>query len=139
MVKVIGVKLHTDRLKRMSGARSKSTLNKALYAAGQLIEIEAERSITDGAVSGAGHVPAPWGSAPNADSRALDTGIHTVIVGDGRVNVESTAPHAAPMEFGFITKAGNYVGPWPYMLPAAVKKRPEAQALISEAVRRTTR
>lgn len=134
VVKVIGVRLHTDRLKRMSGARTKSTLNKALYAAGQVIEIEAERSITAGSVSGAGHVPSAPGEPPNADTRLLDTSIHTVAVGDGRVNVESTAPYAAALEFGTSRMAAR-----PYMLPAAVKKRPEAQSIISEAVRRSTK
>lgn len=134
MVKVIGADKFSDRLKRMSGARTKSLTDRALYAAGQLIEIEAERSITAGSISGPGHVPSAPGEAPNADTRLLDTSIFTVVVGPNRVNVESTAPYAAALEFGTSRMAER-----PYMRPAVNKKRGEATELIAEAVRRSTK
>lgn len=131
---ISGGKVHTDRLKRMSGSRTKSLTDRALYAAGQLIEIEAERSITAGSISGKGHIPSKPGEAPNADTRLLDTSIHTVVVGSGRVNVESTAPYAAALEFGTSRMAER-----PYMRPAVNAKRGEAQELVAEAVRRSTK
>lgn len=133
-MKVLNVKIHTDRLKRMSGASAKSLTDKALYAAGQLIEIEAERSITAGSISGAGHVASKPGEAPNADSRLLDTSIFTIVAGPNRVNVESTAPYAAALEWGTSRMAER-----PYMRPAVNAKRKEASELVAEAVRRSTK
>ena len=118
----------------MSSARTTTLADKALYAAGQLIEIEAEHSITEGSISGAGHVPSLPGQPPNADTRQLDTSIHTVVVGRGRVNVESTAPYSAALEFGTSKMAAR-----PFMAPAAKKKSPEAKKLVAEAIRRSTK
>ena len=134
MVKVVGAKIHTERLRRMSGARTNSLTDRALYAAGQLIEIEAERSITAGSISGKGHVASKPGEAPNADTRLLDTSIHTVVVGVNRVNVESTAPYSVALEFGTSRMAAR-----PFMKPATNAKRKEAVDLILEAVRRSTK
>lgn len=125
---------HAKRLGRMRSAASRSLTDRALYAAGNLIEIEAERSITAGSVSGKGHVPSLPGQPPSADTRLLDTSIHTVVVGPNRVNVESTAPYAAILEFG-----GSRISERPYMRPAVNKKRAEASELIAEAVRRSTK
>lgn len=105
--------------------------DKALYVAGTLIEIEAENSITAGSISGPNHVPSNPYEPPNADTRQLDTSIHTVVVGRGRVNVESTAPYSAALEFGT-----SKMLPRPFMNPAAKKKGPESQRLVAEAMRR---
>lgn len=134
MVKISGAKRFTDRLQRMSGARTTTLTDRALYAAGQLIEIEAESSITAGSISGPGHVPSLPGQPPNADTRQLDGSIHTVVVGRGRVNVESTAPYSAALEFGTSKMAAR-----PFMAPAAKKKSPEAKKLVAEAIRRSTK
>lgn len=134
MVKISGAKAFTNRLERMSGAKMKSLTDKALYAAGQLIEVDAENSITAGSVSGKNHVPSLPGQPPNADTRQLDGDIHTVVVGRGRVNVESIAPYSAALEFGTSKMAAR-----PFMTPAAKKKSPEAKKLIAEAIRRSTK
>lgn len=118
----------------MGGVKARSLTDRALYVAGQLIEIEAERSITEGSISGPGHIPSKPGEAPNADTRLLDTSIHTVVVGRGRVNVESTAPYSAALEFGTSKMAAR-----PYMTPASKKKSPEAKKLVAEAIRRSTK
>lgn len=132
MVKISGAKLHTDRLQRMASGSTKTEADRALYVAGTLIEIEAENSITAGSISGPGHIPSRPGEPPNADTRLLDTSIHTVVVGSGRVNVESSAPYAAALEFGTSKMEAR-----PYMTPAAKKRGPEARRLIAEALRRT--
>lgn len=97
-----------------------------------MIEVEAENSITEGSISGPGHIPSLPGEPPNADTRQLDGDIHTVVVGRGRVNVESIAPYSAALEFGTSKMAAR-----PYMGPSAAKKRPEAKRLVAEAVRRS--
>lgn len=118
-------------MQRMASSSTVSAADRALYVAGTLIEIEAENSITAGSISGAGHIASRPGEAPNADTRLLDTSIHTVTVGKGRVNVESTAPYAAALEFGTSKMEAR-----PYMNPAAKKKGPEARRLVAEALRR---
>ena len=125
---------HAVRLGRMRSPAAKSLTERALYAAGQAIEIHAEVGITTGSISGSGHVASAPGEFPNADSRLLDTSIHTVVVGPNRVNVESTAPYSVALEFGTSRMAAR-----PFMKPSANAKRQEAQELIAEAVRRSTK
>lgn len=109
----------------------KAQVNRALYAAGQEIEVEAEISITSGSISGPGHVPSLPGQPPNADTRQLDTSISTQIVGDLAVDVASEAPYAEALELGT-----EKMEPRPYMRPALEKKRRAAEALVQAAVNR---
>lgn len=109
---------------------------RALYAGGQLIELEAERSITQGSISGAGHVPSSPGQPPNADTRLLDTSIDTIIAKAAPpiVHVRSNAPYSAPLEFGTSKMAER-----PFMRPAAKKKRSAVVDLVAAAVRQSNR
>lgn len=134
MVKISGSKVHTDRLKKMSGARTKSLTDKALYAAGNLIQVEAQVSITNGAIQGAGHVPSAPYDPPNANTGELHNNIFTVPIGRGRVNVEAVAPYAKFLEFGTSRMIER-----PFMSPAAKKKSPEAKKLVAEAIRRSAK
>ena len=113
-------------------AASRSLTDRALYAAGQLIEIKAEISITRGSVSGKGHVPSKPGEPPNADTRQLDTSIDTVVVGPNRVDVVSNAPYSVPLEFGTSVMEAR-----PFMGPATRAKHDEAVELVRRAVRRS--
>lgn len=126
-------KSHSDRLKRMA-ARTPQQVARALYAAGQLIELDAERSITAGAVSGAGHVPSLPGQAPNADTHFLDSNIETRIGGPGVVEIVSLAPYSAALEFGT-----SRISPRPFMKPAAERNRRKVVELVGEAVNITIR
>lgn len=121
-------KKHSDRLKKMA-ARTPQEVLRALYRAGQLVELEAEFSITNGSISGEGHVPSLPGEPPNADTRFLDTNIQTEIGGPTHVNVESKAPYSAALEFGTSKMAAR-----PFMRPALQKKRAEVVKLVGKAV-----
>lgn len=133
MAHVTGDKAHSDRLKRLA-EKTPGEVLKALYAAGQLIEIEAEHSITEGSISGKGHVPSLPGEPPNADTRLLDTSIETTVKSRNppQVDVTSNAPYSAALEFGTSKMAER-----PFMRPALEKKRGEATILVSAAVKRT--
>ena len=128
-------KSHSDRLKRMA-QRTPQQVTRALYAAGQLIEADAEQSITAGSISGVGHIPAAAGTAPNADTRFLDTNIETEIGGPGVVTVTSKAPYSAALEYGF-TSGGEFHGPWPFMRPAMERNRKKVAQMVGEALRIT--
>lgn len=122
-------KKHSDRLKRMA-QRTPQQVAKALYAAGQLIEADAEQSITAGSISGAGHIPSLPGQPPNADTRFLDTNIETEIGGPGVVTVTSKAPYSAALEYG----NSRGLAPRPFMRPAAERNRKRVAQMVGEAL-----
>lgn len=132
MAKITGADKVRQRFTRM--AASRTLTDRALYAAGQLVEIEAEISITRGSVSGKGHVPSKPGEPPNADTRLLDTSIDTIVVGPNRVDVVSNAPYSAALEFGTSRMAER-----PFMGPAARAKQSEAVELVRRAVKASAR
>lgn len=53
-----GHKAHLRRLRKLSGAGLGREVGKALFAAGEKIQVEAQLSITRGVVSGKSHTPA---------------------------------------------------------------------------------
>lgn len=131
MARVTGAKAHAARLKRIQGEEMVREVGKALFVAGNMIEVEAEISITTGAVSGKGHVPSKPGEPPNADTHELDRNIETVQVAPLKVEVSSNAPHAVDLEVGTSKMAAR-----PSMRPAAQKKRAEAVELVRRAVKK---
>lgn len=130
MVTVIGAQKHraTLRRKRINALKVLG----ALYAAGQEIELEAERSITEGSISGAGHIPSLPGEPPNADTRLLDTSIETTIASHSPpvVHVTSNAPYSAALEYGTSKMAER-----PFMRPAMRKKRAMVRKRVAAALR----
>lgn len=135
-MKITGDKAHEARLRRMADARIAADVTRGLFAAGKQIEIEAEHSITEGSISGKGHIPSLPGEPPNADTRLLDTSIDTVIVGQNPpvVHVISNAPYSAALEFGTSKMEER-----PFMRPAAKKKRKDAARIIARLLKRINR
>lgn len=131
MVKVTGGKTVSDKLKRMSGPELEQRVGAALFAAGNQIQVEAQISITTGAVSGKGHVPSKPGEPPNQDTGTLANNIETVQISPLKVEVSSNAPYAAYLEYGTSRMAER-----PYMRPAVERTRPKVLELIQLAVRR---
>jgi HK97 gp10 family phage protein len=120
---------HSRRLKRIMGTGMEREVGKALFAAGNLIQVDAQLSITDGAVSGKGHVPSRPGEAPNADTHLLADNIETVQPKPLLVEVSSNAPYSAELEFGTSKMAAR-----PFMEPAAARKRKEAVQIVRDHV-----
>jgi HK97 gp10 family phage protein len=106
----------------------------ALFVGGQRVQVEAQTSITRGAVSGKGHVPSKPGEPPNADTHFLANNIETVQVAPLKVEVSSNAPYSAALERGTSKMASR-----PFMAPALKKKRAEVQDLIKRAVAKVAR
>lgn len=129
----MSLKSHQNRLRRMA-QEAAPTLARALYRAGQVIESEAEFSITEGAVSGANHVPSVPGEPPNEDTGTLRRNIETEIGGPNLVTVTSYAPYSAALEFGTSRMAAR-----PFMRPATEKAVPQIERIIGVAIRTTTR
>ncbi len=124
---------HQARLRRMAQQAAPAAA-RALYAGGQLLESEAERSITAGAVSGANHVPSLPGQPPNEDTGTLRRNIETEIGGPNLVTVTSYAPYSAFLEYGTSRAA-----PRPFMKPAADRARPDIERLVGRAISLTIR
>lgn len=132
MPKITGAAATSKRLKGLVGDRAIRTLSKAVFAAGERIQVAAQISITEGAVSGKAHVPSAPGTPPNNDSGVLANNIETTRDASNplRVLVASTAPYAADQEFG-----NSRLPPRPYMAPAAVRERAAVVEIIGRAVR----
>lgn len=114
--------------------RTPQEVARALYSAGQLIELDAERSITAGSISGANHIPSAPGQPPNADTRFLDSNIETEIGGPGLVTVTSRANYSAALEYGTSRMAAR-----PFMRPATERNRRKVVELVGDAVNITIR
>lgn len=131
----MSAKSHSDRLKRMAKQTARE-VTRALYLVGQQVELEAERSITAGSVSGKGHVPSAPGQPPNRDTGVLDSNIETTVVAQNppTVHVTASAPYAGFLEFGTSQMAER-----PFMRPAVAKHRGKLAANISVAVKKINR
>lgn len=126
-----GARAHIRRLNALASATTEREIGAALFAAGELIQTEAQRSITAGAVSGRGHVPSAPGEPPNNDTGVLANNIETTQPARTRVLVTSNAGYSAALEFGTGKIAAR-----PFMRPARDAKKAEAKALVERALNR---
>lgn len=122
------------RLLRDMNSEVDREVNKALYVAGELMSVEAQISITTGAVSGKNHVPSSPGQPPNNDTGHLANQIETNLVRKLEVEVSSNAEYSMALEFG-----NSRVAARPFMAPAANEKRGKAVRLVELAVKRALR
>lgn len=126
-----GSRAHVRRLQALASGTTEKEIGAALFAGGEAIQVEAQRSITAGAVSGKGHVPSEPGTPPNNDTGVLANNIETTQPAVTRVLVTSNAPYSARHEFG---PEGRK-----FMRPARDKKRGEVKALVETAMNRAVR
>lgn len=108
----------------------------AVYGGAQDIQVDAQTSISTGAVSGKNHVPSTPGTPPNNDSGVLAGNIEAASTGPLKAETSSNAPYALPQEMG---SAKLNLPERPYMRPAAAKGRPKTQRRVAEAVDRVIR
>jgi hypothetical protein len=131
MARLIGAKIHDDRLRRLGGRTVKSKVFTALEAGAGLIAEFAKHSIIVNGVSGPGHIVSDPGKPPNADTHELDQSIHVV---SSRANMTATvvadSEKAAELEYGTSRMEER-----PYMRPAGKAMRPKARGLVAAAIR----
>ncbi len=129
-----GAKDHIGRLKNLD-ATARQEVGAALFAAADLIKVEAQISITRGAVSGKGHVVSKPGDPPNADTHTLANYINIEHrTGSLKATVRSDAEYSTPLEFGTGVMAAR-----PFMRPARDAKKKDAQALVQKALNRANK
>ena len=109
VTEVGGVRAHVARLRRIAGSALREATGGAVVSAARAIETEAR------ALAGEG---------------SLAAGIVSERIGPMTAEVQSTAPHAAVVEYGTSRRPER-----PYMRPAAAKGRGAARAGIASAVR----
>lgn len=115
-------------------AETAREVSQALFAGGEAIAVEAQISITAGAVSGKKHVASAPGEAPNQDTGVLGNNIETIQKSRFKVEVSSNAPYSADLEFGTSKMEAR-----PFMAPAANAKRSDVERLVDRAVKRGIR
>lgn len=125
-----GHRAHIKRMRALAGNAIVDEVSPALFAFGEMIQVEAQTSITRGSVSGKDHVPSKPGEPPNADTHDLSDKIETTQPAKLRVLVRSNSDHAM-IEF-----PSSKVEERPYMRPARDKKRKAGTALVQKAVNR---
>lgn len=130
-----GARAHIRRLQALTSETTRREIGQAVFAAADAIRVEAQISITRGAVSGAGHVPSKPGDPPMNDTGTLAGYINVEHKsGTLRATVRSDAPYAAALEFGTSKVAAR-----PYFRPARDKIKPEAQRLVQKALNRAVK
>lgn len=113
----------------MAGSDLERTVGKALFAGGERIQVEAQISITSGAVSGKNHKPSKPGEAPNADTHYLANNVETQQVSPLVVRVTSEAEYSTELELGTSKMAAR-----PFLRPAKEAMRAEVNDLIADAL-----
>lgn len=126
MAKISGGRELTARLDGMSSPGARQKIGRALFAAAEAIQVEAQLSITRGAISGKGHIPSKPGEPPKADTHTLANNIEAVSVSQDKAEVSSNAPYAAYLEFGTSRMVER-----PYMRPAVRNTEGERRELWS--------
>lgn len=130
-----GARAHIRRLNALASAETEKEIGAALFAAADLIRVEAQLSITRGAVSGKGHVPSKPGEPPNADTHTLANYINVEHkAGSLKATVRSDAEYSKPLEFGTGVMAAR-----PFMRPARDKMKPQAKRLVEQALDRAVK
>ena len=122
---VSGAARHSARLQRMRSPAARQRIGAAIFAGANEIATEARLSITQGSVSGKGHVASAPGEPPNRDTGHLDTNIETERTGELTAKAESKAAYALALEKGTSKMAAR-----PYMVPATAKKRKRVTDLV---------
>ncbi|MFT4056159.1 MAG: HK97 gp10 family phage protein [Novosphingobium sp.] len=130
MAKLPGGDKALRRLKSLNSRSAVKRVGAAVYAAADIIRVEAALSISEGAVSGKGHVPSSPGQPPNYDSGTLADSIEVREVGELECDVVASAPYALALEFGTSKMSER-----PFMRPAAAKGRPVAERLVARALK----
>ncbi|UAB76962.1 HK97 gp10 family phage protein [Erythrobacter sp. SCSIO 43205] len=127
MTRPKGLDKHLRRLNQLSGNEVRKIAGAAVFEASDDIRVEAFRSISAGAVSGAGHVASRPGEPPNRDTGDLQAGLENLQTGPLSAEVRANAPHSAPLEFSTSKMAAR-----PFMRPARDKKLPDAQKRLAD-------
>lgn len=133
MARITGLGVYTAKLDRLAGAEVIAEVSRTLFVVGSAIAADAAISISNGSISGKGHVPSAPHTPPNSDTGQLAREIEVTQPAPLLTEVAAYSPHAAPLEFGTSNMAER-----PFMRPAAAKNREGGLKAVAAAVTRVT-
>ena len=136
MAKIAGAAQFTAKL-RNNSVHAAQFIDSAVFDLANRVQVDAQTSITDGAVSGAGHVPSKPGEPPNNDTGVLASNIETIRgsePGTIKYVVSSNAPYASALEFGTSRMQAR-----PYLRPALEKNRERISKRLAAAINQANR
>jgi HK97 gp10 family phage protein len=138
MTRMKGIDSMLAKLRRLSKLEADRAVSEGLFAAANVIQVEAQLSITEGAVSGKRHEASKPGEAPNANTHVLANNIQTIQTGRQEVRIVSDAPYSVELELGTSKMEAR-----PFMSPALHRKKKEAirtyAASLRAGIRRATK
>lgn len=129
MAKISGADAARKRIEGLASREKIEFVGRALFAGGEQLKARAAFLITDGSVSGKGHVPSLPGEPPNEDTSHLRINITVTQLGPLHVQVASNALYSAALEFGTSKMAAR-----PFMGPAARDTKPQITQLVKQAI-----
>lgn len=100
-----------------------------MQGVGEIVQVLAQISITDGSISSKGHIASLPGQPPNNDTGFLANNIEVTQPEPLHVRVSSNAPYSAALEYGSSKMAAR-----PFMAPAIGEATPEIQKVVAAAV-----
>jgi len=136
MVKVVG----GDRVSRKLQAvarKSPKLAGQIAFVAADELKADVIRSITEGSVSGAGHIPSKPGEPPNNDTGALKNSIQ--VVKKGRLTYEVTAGSPSANYALALEEGTRRMKKRPYMEPAAKRLGNRVEKLADKALKKFLR
>lgn len=136
MAKIAGATQFTAKLRNNSVAAAQF-IDSAVFELANRVQVDAQASITEGAVSGAGHIPSRPGEPPNNDTGVLANAIETLRgteSGSIKYIVSSNAPYSQPLEFGSSKMAAR-----PFLRPALEKNRERIGKRLAAAINQANR
>lgn len=143
-----GADKHLDRLKKIANRADVIRIAGAtVYEGADMVRARAFRLVSEGSISGKGHVASSPGDPPNRNTGELQAGFETAQTGPLRAEFTSSSKHAMPMEFGASIRNGFGKGiafevdERPHVRPARDIERPKINRLferrISQLVKRS--
>lgn len=120
------------KMKSLTAAMRRE-MSAAVEEIAESVQIDAQVSLTTGAVTGKNHKPSAPGTPPNNNWGDLSRGVVIEKVGPTTARIVSTAPYGAIQELGGST--GTTVLPErPYMRPAGKKNLETGKAKMRAAI-----
>ena len=134
MSEIRGLDRLLRQLKSLTSGEIEQEVSAGLFAAANEIKVEAQLSITRGAVSGKNHTPSKPGEPPQNDTGFLADHIQAIQTAKDAVKIVSDAPYSVDLEFGT-----SLMGERPFMRPAVAAKKKKAVEIMRRTLQRGIR
>lgn len=136
-----GADKHIARLRALGNRNAIVKIAGAtVYEGADMVRARAFRLVSQGSISGKGHIASRPGDPPNRNTGELQAGFETVQTGPLSAEFSSNSKHAMPMEFGAHIRNGFGRGisfeveERPHVRPARNIEEPRIQKLFARRI-----